>query len=70
MKNIKTVKIIISNEVILSKINKTFALKQLSRLSLKVGENIEKVNHYQYSEQKRMFACVGVEVVDITNENY
>ena len=65
MKNIKTVKITIPNEVVLRKINNTPTLSRLSRLSLKVGENIENVNHYQFSEQMRMFPIAGVEIQEI-----
>ena len=65
MKNIKTVKITIPNEVILRKKNNTPTLSRQSRLSLNVGENIENVNHYQFSEQMRMFPIAGVQIEEI-----
>jgi hypothetical protein len=64
-KNVKTVKIIIPNKNILERINTTPAFQKLSRLELIVGENIEKVNNFQYSEQKRMFPIIGVTVEEI-----
>lgn len=64
-RNIKTVKITIPNESVLKKINSTPTLKRLSRLTLKVGENIERVNHYQFSELKRMFPIAGAYVEEV-----
>lgn len=63
--NIKTVKITIPNEIILKKIISTPALNRLSRLILKVGENIENVNHFQFAEQMRMFPIAGVKIEEI-----
>jgi len=63
--NTKTVKITIPNEVVLKRINSTPALSRLSRLTLKVGENIENVNHFQFSEQMRMLPIVGVAIEEI-----
>lgn len=63
--NIKTVKITIPNEIILKKIISTPTLNRLSRLILKVGENIENVNHFQFTEQMRMFPIVGVKIEEI-----
>lgn len=64
-RNVKTVKITIPSERILQRINSTPALNRLSRLKLKVGENIENVNHYQFSEMRRMFPILGVEVEEV-----
>lgn len=63
--NVKTVKITIPNEIVLKKINSTPALNKLSRLILKVGENIEQVNHYQFNEQMRMFPIAGAKIEEI-----
>ena len=63
--NIKTVKITIPTDNILKRVNSTPSLSRLSRLSLRVGENIEKVNHFQYSEQMRMFPVVGVKIEEL-----
>jgi hypothetical protein len=67
--NIKFIKILIPNDLILKKINSTPALKNLTRLALKVGENIENVNHYQFSQLMRMFPIAGAFVEEVkTNE--
>lgn len=63
--NIKTVRITIPNEVVLKRVNTTPALSRLTRLHLIVGENIENVNHYQYSELMRMFPIAGCKVEEI-----
>ena len=41
--NVKTVKITIPNEIVLKRINSTPSLNRLSRLILKVGENVDVV---------------------------
>jgi hypothetical protein len=64
-KNVKTVKITIPNEIVLKRINSTPSLNRLSRLILKVGENLENVNHFQFAEQMRMFPIVGVKIEEI-----
>ena len=63
--NIKKVKIVIPNETILKRVNSTPTLKRLSKLILVVGENIETVNHYQFSEMQRMYPILGVEIIEI-----
>ena len=63
--NVKTVKITIPNEIVLKRINSTPTLNRLSRLILKVGENVENVNHFQFSEQMRMFPIAGVKIEEI-----
>lgn len=63
--NVKTVKITIPNEIVLKRINSTPSLNRLSRLILKVGENLENVNHFQFSEQMRMFPIAGVKIEEI-----
>lgn len=65
-KNTKTVKIIIPNNQVLNRINNTPALSKLSKLKLVVGENIEVVNHFQYTEQLRMFPILNVKIEEIT----
>ena len=51
--------------MILKKIKSTPTLNRLSRLDLVVGENIEIVNHYQYSALLRMFPLLGCEIVEM-----
>ena len=63
--NVKTVKITIPNEIVLKRISSTPTLNRLSRLILKVGENVENVNHFQFSEQMRMFPIAGVKIEEI-----
>ncbi len=64
-KNIITVRITVPNEMVLNRINSTSALSKLSRLKLKVGANTEQVNHFQYSEQMRMFPVCGCKIEKI-----
>jgi hypothetical protein len=68
--NIKTVKITVPNEIILKKVNSTPVFQRLVRNKLKVGENIENVNHYQYSEILRMFTIAGCKVEDISDDEF
>ena len=49
----------------LKKINNTPALKNLSRLILRVGENLENVNHFQFNEQMRMFPLAGAKIEEV-----
>jgi hypothetical protein len=63
--NIKQVKIVIPNETILRRVNSTPTLKRLSRLNLVVGENIENVNHFQFSEMQRMYPILGIEITEL-----
>lgn len=63
--NIKQVKIVIPNETILKRVNSTPTLKRLSKLNLIVGENTENVNHYQFSEMKRMYPILGIEIIEL-----
>jgi hypothetical protein len=64
-RNVKTVKITIPNEQILKRINSTPALNRLSRLALKVGANIENVNHTQFADMVRLYPILGVTVEEI-----
>ena len=61
-RNIKTVKITIPSEEILKRLNSTPTFSRLSRLKLKVGENLENVNHKQYADMKRLYPMMGVSV--------
>ena len=61
-RNIKTVKITIPSEEILKRLNSTPTFSRLSRLTLKVGENLENVNHKQYADMKRLYPMMGVSV--------
>lgn len=63
--NIKTITITIPSQEVLNLINHTPALRNLSKLSLKIGENIENVNYFQYSQLKRMYSLIGCTI----NEN-
>ena len=63
--NIKRVKIVMPSDPILKRVNSTPALKRLSRLNLVVGENFENVNHYQFSEMKRMYPILGIEIIEL-----
>ena len=64
-KNIKQVKIVIPNDIILKRVNSTPTLKRISRLNLVVGENIESVNHFQFSEMQRMYPILGIEITEL-----
>lgn len=61
-RNVKTVKITVPNGAVLDRINSTPALRNCTRLQLVVGDNIEKVNHYQLSQQTRMLALAGCKI--------
>ena len=63
--NIKKVKIIIPNDIILKRVNSTPTLKRLSKCNLVVGENIENVNHYQFAEMKRMYPILGINLIEL-----
>lgn len=63
--NIKQVKIVIPNDIILKRVNSTPTLKRISRLNLVVGENIESVNHFQFSEMQRMYPILGIEITEL-----
>lgn len=64
-RNIKTVKITVPNEIALKKATTIPTFKNLTRLKLNVGENIEKVNHYQYSAMMRMYPMIGITVEEM-----
>jgi hypothetical protein len=63
--NIKTIKITIPNEGVLKTLTTTPTLAGITRLKLKVGENIERVNHYQYSQLVRLYPIAGAQVAEI-----
>lgn len=63
--NTKKVRINIPDEQILKRIATTPALKRLSRLVLKVGDNIETVNHKQFADMVRLYSLINVTVTDI-----
>lgn len=64
-KNVKTIKVVIPNEEILKRIKTTPTLSNLLRSELKVGENVENVNHSQFSRIQRMLPVMGVVVTEI-----
>lgn len=68
-RNIKTVLITVPNVHVLKRISSTPTFKRLSRQQLKVGENIENVNHAQYADMLRLYTLVGVTVEDISEAN-
>ena len=49
----------------MKRINSTPALNRLSRLALKVGANIENVNHAQFADMVRLYPILGVTVEEI-----
>jgi hypothetical protein len=61
-RNIKTVKITVPSEGILKRLNSTPTFSRLSRLTLKVGENLENVNYKQFADMKRLYPLIGVTV--------
>ena len=63
--NIKTIKITIPNESVLRLVTNTPAFNRLTKLKLVLGENIEQVNHYQFSAQMRMFPLAGAKIEEI-----
>ena len=63
--NVKTICITVPNEAILKRLNSTPTLRNATRLSLKVGDNIERVNHFQFSKMMRMYPLVGCEIKEI-----
>ena len=65
MKNLKEVRISIPTEQILKRINSTPTFSRLSRLKLEVGENIEVVNHTQYSDMCRLYPLIGVTIIEL-----
>ena len=64
-KNIKRVKITVPNEETLIRLNSTPTFSRLSRLKLNVGENIEKVNHKQFSDMTRLYPLINVSIEEI-----
>jgi hypothetical protein len=64
-RNVKTVKIFIPNEFILKRIMTTPTLSRLTKLNPKVGENIERVNHYQFNALMQMYPIVGASVEEM-----
>lgn len=65
VRNIKTVKITVPNEQILKRLNSTPAFNRLTRLKLKVGENIENVNHTQFADMVRLYPLIGVDIEEV-----
>jgi len=65
MSNVKTVKITIPNSAVLKLVRSTPLFQRLTKLKLVLGENIEQVNHYQFSEQMRMFPIAGAKIEEI-----
>lgn len=62
--NTKKINIIIPNEIILNKITKTPAFRMHGR-NLEVGDNIQYVNHVQFSHIMRMLPIAGCEIMEV-----
>ncbi len=67
-RNIKTVCITIPTEEALKKCKYVPTFKNLSRLNLKLGENIENVNHTQFSNMNRLYPIIGITVKQINSK--
>lgn len=66
MKNVKKVKITVSDVHIVSKINSTPVLRDSIRGGVRMGENVYNVNHYQMSRVQRLFGILpNVEVEEV-----
>lgn len=65
VRNIKTVKITVPNDRVLNRLNSTPTFSRLSRLRLNVGENIENVNHKQFSDMNRLYPMINVSVEEV-----
>ncbi len=65
MGNTKKVKITIPNIQVLKRLTTTPLFQRLTRLKLKLGENIEVVNHCQFESQMRMFPIGGAQIEEI-----
>ena len=64
-KNVKEISINIPNEQILKRVMSTPTLNRLVRTELKVGQNIERVNHKQYSDIVRLYPMLGIEINEL-----
>jgi len=64
-KNVKKITIDIPNEQILKRVLSTPTLNRLVRTPLKVGINVEMVNHKQFSDIMRMYPLLGIEINEI-----
>ena len=64
-KNVKEISINIPNEHILKRVMSTPTLNRLVRTELKVGQNIERVNHKQYSDIMRLYPMLGIEINEL-----
>ena len=63
--NTKKVNINVPSEQTLKRINSTPTFNRLSRILLKVGDNVETVNHKQFSDMVRLFPLINVTVTEI-----
>lgn len=64
-RNVKTVKITVPDEISLKKVTTIPTFNRLSRLKLKIGDNIETVNHQQFSDMVRLYPIAGVKIEEI-----
>lgn len=65
MKNTKKIKYVIDHPKRVKLFNSTPAFRELVRKDAKLGENIETVNHYQYSQILKMFPRLNIQVSEI-----
>ena len=63
--NTKKVNINVPNERILKRLNSTPTFNRLSRLKLKVGDNVETVNHKQYADMARLYPLINVNLTEL-----
>lgn len=65
MKNTKKIKYVIDHPKRVKRFNSTPAFRELVRKDAQLGENIEVVNHYQYSQILKMFPSLNIKVTEI-----
>lgn len=63
--NVKRVKITIPNVSVLKRLTTTPLFQRLTRIKLQLGDNFEDVNHFQFSEQMRMFPTGGAQIEEV-----
>lgn len=61
----KRVIITIQTDVQLKRIKSTPTFARLTRLDLKVGANIETVNHKQFADMMRLYPLIGIDVREV-----
>ena len=64
-RNTKKVLITVPCEQIAKRANSTPTFKNLSRLTLRQGDNIETVNHFTFSQMLRLYPLLNIKVIEI-----